>query len=246
MTQVWRQNSGLQLAKSTFPSRSFLHKETKNNLQLTRPKLTCGSKFGNFDNTAGWTPMATSVAPELMCVFLHSFKEQEGAQTYVSPTITVPFLATSWSIPHFDRRRLVCRRLFIIKYTMHRCIFQYWRHLDHEMERTAKLFTLWHHPQPSLVSDPFWVTWVLKTSGGLDRLYYAGHRRSQGGAQRARVPPHHTTTNDKKLWQHSLAMFSCSFFFSVITHITVINNTINDNKWVPVPPTNNQGALTNN
>ena len=40
-------------------------------------------------------------------------------------------------------------------------------------------------------------------------------------------------------------MFSCSFF-SVITHITVINNNINDNKWVPGPPLNNQGALTNN
>ena len=35
-------------------------------------------------------------------------------------------------------------------------------------------------------------------------------------------------------------------FFSVIMHITVINNNINDNKWVPGPPTNNQGALTNN
>ena len=73
------------------------------------------------------------------------------------------------------------------------------------------------------------------------------HRRSQGGAQgaRARAPPNQNTTNDKKLWQHSLAMFSCSFF-SVITHITVINNNINDNKWVSGPPTNNQGALTNN
>ena len=40
-------------------------------------------------------------------------------------------------------------------------------------------------------------------------------------------------------------MFSCSFL-SVITHITVINNNINDNKWVLGPPTNNQGALTNN
>ena len=40
-------------------------------------------------------------------------------------------------------------------------------------------------------------------------------------------------------------MFSY-IFFSVITRITVINNNINDNKWVPGPPTNNQGALTNN
>ena len=41
-------------------------------------------------------------------------------------------------------------------------------------------------------------------------------------------------------------MFSCCFFFSVITHITVINHNINDNKGVPEPLTNNQGALTNN
>ena len=41
-------------------------------------------------------------------------------------------------------------------------------------------------------------------------------------------------------------MFSCSFFFSVITHITVINNNINDDKGVPGPLTNNQGAPTNN
>ena len=40
-------------------------------------------------------------------------------------------------------------------------------------------------------------------------------------------------------------MFSCSFF-SVITHITVINNNINDNKGVPGPPTNNKGAPNNN
>ena len=25
-------------------------------------------------------------------------------------------------------------------------------------------------------------------------------------------PPNQNTINDKKLWQHSLAMFSCSFF----------------------------------
>ena len=40
-------------------------------------------------------------------------------------------------------------------------------------------------------------------------------------------------------------MFSCSFF-SVITHMTVINNNINDNKGVLGPLTNNQGALANN
>ena len=39
-------------------------------------------------------------------------------------------------------------------------------------------------------------------------------------------------------------MFSYSFF-SVNTHITVINNNINDNKEVPRPPINNHGALTN-
>ena len=71
---------------------------------------------------------------------------------------------------------------------------------------------------------------------------WSQHRRSQGGAQGAWAPPNQNTTNDKKLWQHSLAMFSCSFF-SVIMHITVINNNINDNKRVPGPPTNNQGAL---
>ena len=58
-------------------------------------------------------------------------------------------------------------------------------------------------------------------------------------------PPIKIPLTTKKLWQHSLAMFSCSFF-SVITHITVINNNINDNKWVLGPPSNNQGALTNN
>ena len=36
-------------------------------------------------------------------------------------------------------------------------------------------------------------------------------------------------------------MFSCSFF-SAITHLTVINNNINDNKGVPGPLTNNQGG----
>ena len=40
-------------------------------------------------------------------------------------------------------------------------------------------------------------------------------------------------------------MFRCSFF-SVITHKTVINNNINDDKGVSGPLTNNQGALTNN
>ena len=40
-------------------------------------------------------------------------------------------------------------------------------------------------------------------------------------------------------------MFGCSFF-SIITHMTVINNNINDNKGVPGPLTNNQGAPTNN
>ena len=38
-------------------------------------------------------------------------------------------------------------------------------------------------------------------------------------------------------------MFSCSFFFSVITHTTLINDNINDNKGVPGPLTNNQGPL---
>ena len=37
-------------------------------------------------------------------------------------------------------------------------------------------------------------------------------------------------------------MFSCSFFFSVITHITVINSNINDDKGAPGPLTNNQGG----
>ena len=55
-------------------------------------------------------------------------------------------------------------------------------------------------------------------------------------------PPNQNTTNDKKLWQHSLAMFSCSLF-SVITHITVINNNINDNKWVLRPPLTTRGPL---
>ena len=68
---------------------------------------------------------------------------------------------------------------------------------------------------------------------------------ARGGPGGPAPPPNQNTTNDKKLWQHSLAMFSCSFF-SAITHITVINNYINDSKWVPEPPTNNQGALTNN
>ena len=36
-------------------------------------------------------------------------------------------------------------------------------------------------------------------------------------------------------------MFSCSFI-SVITHITVINNNINDDKGAPAPLTNKQGA----
>ena len=72
------------------------------------------------------------------------------------------------------------------------------------------------------------------------------HRRSQGGrGARGPAPPNQNTTNVKKLFQHSLAMFSCSFF-SVITHITVINNNVNDNKGVLGPLTNNQGAPTNN
>ena len=41
-------------------------------------------------------------------------------------------------------------------------------------------------------------------------------------------------------------MFSCSFFCSVITHKTVINNDINDNKGVSGPLINNQDAPTNN
>ena len=36
-------------------------------------------------------------------------------------------------------------------------------------------------------------------------------------------------------------MFSCSFI-SVITHVTVINNYINDDKGAPGPLTNEQGA----
>ena len=40
-------------------------------------------------------------------------------------------------------------------------------------------------------------------------------------------------------------MFSLGVF-SVTTHITVINSNINDNKGVPGPLTDNQGALTNN
>ena len=50
-----------------------------------------------------------------------------------------------------------------------------------------------------------------------------------------------TKSYDNIAWRCLVAVF-----FSVITHITVINNNINDNKWVPGPPTNNQGALTNN
>ena len=37
-------------------------------------------------------------------------------------------------------------------------------------------------------------------------------------------------------------MFSCRVFFSVITHITVINNNINDDEEAPGPLINNQGA----
>ena len=36
-----------------------------------------------------------------------------------------------------------------------------------------------------------------------------GHRRSQGARA---PPPNQNSTNDKKSSQHSLAMFSCSFF----------------------------------
>ena len=38
-------------------------------------------------------------------------------------------------------------------------------------------------------------------------------------------------------------MFSC-IFFSVITHLTAINNNINNNKGALGPLTNNQGALS--
>ena len=46
------------------------------------------------------------------------------------------------------------------------------------------------------------------------------HRRRQGGggggggggADGPGLPPNQNTTNDKKLYQHSLALFSCSFF----------------------------------
>ena len=60
------------------------------------------------------------------------------------------------------------------------------------------------------------------------------------GGPGAHPPPNQKITYDKKLWQHSLAMFSCSFF-SVITHKTEINNNIYDNKGSPGPLTNNQG-----
>ena len=65
------------------------------------------------------------------------------------------------------------------------------------------------------------------------------HRRSRRGKGLGTLP-NQATTNDKKLWQHSLEMFSCSFFFSVITHITVINNNTNDHEGAPGPLNNNQ------
>ena len=62
------------------------------------------------------------------------------------------------------------------------------------------------------------------------------------GGQGARSIPIKIPSMIKKLRQHSLKMFSCSCFFSVITHIAVINNNINDNEGAPGPLTNNQGA----
>ena len=70
---------------------------------------------------------------------------------------------------------------------------------------------------------------------------------ARGGGQGARPSPPPikipltTKSYDNIAWRYLVAVF-----FSVITHITVINNNINDNKWVPGPPANNQGALTNN
>ena len=42
-----------------------------------------------------WMNSHGNVSSELMDVSLHSSKEQGGAQTYVSLTIKIPFLATS-------------------------------------------------------------------------------------------------------------------------------------------------------
>ena len=68
------------------------------------------------------------------------------------------------------------------------------------------------------LKDLFWAAQnvhkiSIKTPGGIGV--------ARGEAQGARPPPNQNSTNDKKLWQHSLTMFSCSFF-SVIAHITVI------------------------
>ena len=70
------------------------------------------------------------------------------------------------------------------------------------------------------------------------------HRRSQGGAQGARAPPIKIPPMIETTTTYRLALFSCSFF-SAITHITIINNNINDNEVAPGPLTNNQGAKTN-
>ena len=41
-----------------------------------------------------------------------------------------------------------------------------------------------------------------------------GVARGGGGGAGGPGPPNQNTTNDKKLWQHSLAMFIAVFFFS--------------------------------
>ena len=86
-----------------------------------------------------------------------------------------------------------------------------------------------------------------RDSAGMRPNHYTTHTTigiARGG--RGPSPPIKIALTIKKLWQHSLAMFRCSFFFSAITHITVINNNINDNKGLPGPLTNNLGAPTNN
>ena len=48
---------------------------------------------------------------------------------------------------------------------------------------------------------------------------------ARGGSQGDRAPPNQNTTNDKKLWQHSLAMFSCSFFSAFYAHNIYAHNS---------------------
>ena len=66
----------------------------------------------------------------------------------------------------------------------------------------------------------------LGSNFGLDMLRAADIGVARGGAQGARALPDWNTTNDKKLWQHSLTMFSCSY----------------GRRGSPEPLTNNQGA----